>query len=133
MKLTSDRVTVEASRSDIASFLRKIEHIYHLLPHEHVSDWRASEHECSFKVQGGVVIPLVQDGFQDDERIFLRSGEKSPFPFRLTVHLEDEGTHTAGWISFEGEVNVFLKMMVEKPLTNLFNVMSENLKKHFEK
>ena len=133
MKLTSDRVTVEANRQEIAAFLRKIEHIYHLLPHEHISDWKATDHECSFKVQAGVTIPLIQDGFQDDELIFLRSGEKAPFPFRLTVHLEDEGLHTAGWISFDGEVNVFLKMMVEKPLSNLFNIMSQNLKRHFEK
>jgi len=28
-------------------------------------------------------------------------------------------------------VNIFLKMMVEKPLTALFNLMSEKLKEYF--
>jgi hypothetical protein len=132
MKIDSEKVVIEAGRSNVASFLRDIQNIYHLLPQGHISDWKATENECSFKVQGGVVIPLIQDGFEDDERIFFRSGEKAPFPFKLTVHMQDEGAFTSGWIAFDGDVNVFLKMMVEKPLTNLFNVMSANLRNHFQ-
>jgi hypothetical protein len=36
-----------------------------------------------------------------------------------------------GYIHFDGEVNMFLKMMVETPLTNLFNYMSNKMKEHF--
>ena len=64
--------------------------------------------------------------------IFLKSGEKSPFPFKLTIFLsEKESTRTEGYIEFDGEVNAFLKMMVEKPLLSLFNYMSNKLDKHF--
>jgi hypothetical protein len=41
------------------------------------------------------------------------------------------GDQTEGFIVFDGELNMFLKMLVEKPLTALFNIMSENLKKYF--
>ena len=34
-------------------------------------------------------------------------------------------------IEFDGEVNAFLKMMVEKPLLNLFNYMANKLSKQF--
>ena len=36
-----------------------------------------------------------------------------------------------GLIAFDGEVNAFLKMMVERPLTNLFNYMSTKLVEQF--
>ena len=80
-----------------------------------------------------MIISLIQDGNDGNGKIFMRSGEKSPFPFKLTLHLEARDGTTEGYIAFDGEVNVFLKMMVEKPLTNLFNYMSEKLKAYFEK
>jgi len=51
----------------------------------------------------------------------------------LTIHLTQKESETEGYIHFDGEVNMFLKMMVEKPLTNLFNYMTNKLKEHFTK
>ena len=74
---------------------------------------------------------MIQDGHEEG-KIYLRSGEKSPFPFRLTIHLtEIEENITEGYIEFDGEVNAFLKMMVEKPLLSLFNYMSHKLSTQF--
>jgi hypothetical protein len=130
MQLISDKVTVNASEEQIAAFLKDSSNLIHLLPKEQISDFRATKDECSFKVQGGITISLVQDG-NEARKIFLRSGEKSPFPFRLTIHMNNLGDQTEGYIEFNGEVNVFLKMMVEKPLSALFNIMSTKLKEHF--
>ena len=131
MKIDSTKVVVAANHEVVASFLKDSNNLIHMLPKEQIADWRSTAEECSFKVQGAVVISLIQDGYEDSTKIFMKSGEKSPFPFRLTIHLESQGDLTNGYIAFDGEVNVFLKMMVEKPLTALFNIMSENLKKHF--
>jgi hypothetical protein len=96
-----------------------------------VSNFKADNDSCSFKVQGGITISLIQDG-REDGKIFLKSGDKSPFPFKLTIHLNKlEEEVTEGYIEFDGEVNAFLKMMVEKPLLNLFNYMSHKLSKQF--
>ena len=132
MKIDSTKVVVAANHETVASFLKDSNNLIHMLPKEQIADWRATNEECSFKVQGAVVISLIQDGHEDSTKIFMKSGEKSPFPFRLTIHLESQGEYTHGYIAFDGQVNVFLKMMVEKPLTALFNIMSENLKKHFD-
>lgn len=131
MKLESTKVIVNASQERVINFLKDTNNIYLILPQSNISEWRASENECSFKVQGGVTITLVQDGTEGNEKLFMKSGEKSPFPFRLTIHANDVGDKTEGYIAFDGEVNMFLKMMVEKPLTNLFNFMSEKLQAHF--
>lgn len=132
MKIDSTKVKVNAPQETVFNFLKDSNNIYHLLPQDKISDWKADENQCSFKVQGGVVITLIQDGSEGTDKIFMKSGEKSPFPFRLTIHTNKMDGKTEGYIAFDGEVNMFLKMMVEKPLTNLFNYMSEKLKTYFE-
>lgn len=133
MKIESNRVIVSANQSTVATFLSDAQNLIHLLPQDKISDWKSTASECSFKVQGGVTISLIHDGKKDAEEIYMKSGQGSPFPFKLTLFMADRGEHTEGYIIFDGEMNMFLKMMVEKPLTALFNLMSENLKKHFDK
>jgi carbon monoxide dehydrogenase subunit G len=131
MELKSNQVSVNASKEQIISFLSNAENLRIILPQDKISDFQATTESCYFKVQGGITISLVQNG-NDENKLYLKSGEKTPFPFNLTVHLTDNGSLTDGYIQFEGEVNTFLKMMVEKPLSALFNYMSEKLKSHFK-
>ncbi len=131
MIIKSNKVIVAADAQTVASFLRDSRNLLHLLPQEQISDWKATEEECSFKVQGGVTISLIQNGHEENSKIFMKSGAKSPFPFTLTIEIKDLGSESEGNIVFDGELNVFLKMMVEKPLSALFNLMSENLKKYY--
>lgn len=131
MIIESTKVEVNEAPSTIYNFLKDANNIVHLLPKDNISDFKATEVECSFKVQGGVTITLIQNGGEEPNKLFLKSGEKSPFPFTLTIHIDQMGEKSNGCIVFDGEVNMFLKMMVEKPLTNLFNYMSTKLKEHF--
>lgn len=131
MIIDSTKVSVNAGPAEICEFLKDSNNLIHLLPQNNISDFKSTVEECSFKVQGGVIISLIQDGFEGDSKLFLKSGEKSPFPFKLTVQLTPADGATEGFIHFDGEVNMFLKMMVEKPLTNLFNYMSNKLQEQF--
>jgi len=130
MDLKSDKVAISASVEDVHAFLSDARNLELILPHDKISDFKADEKQCSFKVQGAIIISLIQNG-SEATKIFLKSGEKSPFPFKLTVNLEGKGLETEGFIEFDGEVNSFLKMMVEKPLQALFNFMSHKLEEHF--
>lgn len=132
MIIDSTKVQVNATPEAICAFLKDANNLFHLLPQNNISDFKATTEECSFKVQGGVIISLIQDGSEGDSKLFLISGEKSPFPFKLTIQLDQIDGATEGFIHFDGEVNMFLKMMVEKPLTNLFNYMSNKLQEHFK-
>jgi len=133
MKLDSEKVIVKETAENICAFLKDANNLIHLLPQDNISDFKSTEDDCSFKVQGGITISLIQDGAEGNNKVFLKSGEKSPFPFRLTINLSESKEGTEGDIHFDGEVNMFLKMMVEKPLGNLFNYMSKKLKAHFKK
>lgn len=131
MKINSEKVVVTSSQENVFSFLKDSNNLIHLLPQDKISDFKSDTDQCSFKVQGGITISLIQDGNDGNDKLYMKSGEKSPFPFRLTIHTTPGEEQTEGYIHFDGEVNMFLKMMVEKPLTALFNYMSNKLKEHF--
>lgn len=133
MILDSNKVVVPASQQEIFDFLKDANNLYHILPQDSISDFKATKDECSFKVQGGVIISLIHNGEEGIGKIFMKSGKRSPFPFNLTIETSDLGENTEGFIHFDGEVNMFLKMMVEKPLSNLFNYMTKKLEEHFTK
>lgn len=132
MNIKSEKSVINAPVSDVYTFLSNAENVGVLLPKDEVKDFQGDNTQCSFKVQGGITISLVQEELEPNAAIKMKSGEKSPFPFHLTIVMKDQDGKTEGYIDFDGEVNAFLKMMVKKPLTNLFNHMTNALKDHFE-
>lgn len=134
MVIESKHVTVHQTIREVFDFLKDTNNILELMPQDKISDWKSDELSCSFKVQGGIVISFVQSETEAPTRIFLKSGERAPFPFTLTINLEvKDGHHTKGYLRFDGEVNMFLKMMIQNPLENLFNFMSEKLRERYAK
>lgn len=133
MEIASNKEVVNQSIQDVFLFLKDTNNIFYLLPKEGVSDWNSDELKCSFKVQGGIIISFEQFKLEEPTKIYLKSGEKSPFPFTLTINLTDVGNNqTEGYLKFEGEVSKFLKMMIKTPLENLFNYMTAQMKARFE-
>ncbi len=131
MTIDSQKVQITADQQTIADFLSDAQNLIHLLPQDKITDFKADANQCSFKVQGGITISLVEDGTDGPSQLFLKSGDASPFPFRLTIHTAPNKGGTEGYIHFEGQVNPFMKMIVEKPLTHLFDYMSNKLKEYY--
>lgn len=131
MIIESEKTIVKATKEEVYAFLSNAKNVEALLPKEEVKEFKGEENECSFKVQGGITISLIQEEMIPNEKIIMKSGEKSPFPFKLNVFMNEVEEGTEGYIVFDGEVNAFLKMMVKKPLTNLFNYMTDALGKQF--
>jgi carbon monoxide dehydrogenase subunit G len=131
MEIQSQKSVVNASKEEVYNFLSNAANIEALLPSKNIEDFQATETACSFKVQGGFTISLEQSNLVPNEQIGMKSGEKSPFPFELTVHIEEENGETVGYLLFNGKVNKMMQMMVKKPLTNLFDYMSHKLKEKY--
>ena len=61
-------------------------------------------------------------------KVEMTSHGKVPFPFKMDVIILEEGQNESlVHIEFEGDINPFMKMMVEKPLTNFFNMLVDRL------
>ena len=133
-KIESTHVEINKSMQFVFDFMKDFNNIKELLPQDKISDWQSDFDQCSFKIQNAAVIPLVKESVEEPTKINIVSGEKTPFPFTLVVTFKElDGNKTEAYLNFDGDINSFLKMMVVKPLTSLFNYMSEQLKVVCEK
>jgi len=128
-KIESNHVEINKSIQFVFDFMKDFNNIKQLLPQDKISDWQSDFDQCSFKIQNAAVIPLVKDSVESPTKINIVSGEKTPFPFTLVVTFKVlNDNQTEAYLNFDGDINAFLKMMVVKPLTNLFNYMANELK-----
>jgi len=133
MIIESVQSEVNISIDRVFNFVQDLTNLIHLLPQDKVSNWEANQKACSFKIQGGIIIPLTLRVASFPTEIIMDSGEKSPFPFVLTIHLHElSSSTTKGKLIFDAKMGKTLQFITEKPLRNLFNTMSERLKLHFD-
>ncbi len=127
--IKSEVVTINASPEKVYTFLSDLRNYELLLPRDSVSEWSAEESYCSFKIQQTYKIELHLSGGEEFTVLKLTSGSGSPVKFTLDVGLKDETSQTIAQLICNADVNPFLKMMVEKPLKNLFNYMADRMLK----
>ena len=127
-EIKSTEVTVKGSEQEIFDFLIDLNNLVQLLPQDKISEWESSNERCSFKIQNAATIELVLDKAEAPNTIYLVSGERAPFKFTLDIHISGNSDSTCtGYIHFKGDMNPFIKMMAERPLTNLFEYMGNQL------
>ncbi len=133
MKIESKKVEVSASQEEVFNYLADLNNFKNLLPLDRIDDWDSNSDYCTFKVQGTATIDLKTKEKNPNSRLILESGDKSPFPFTLEIILEEIEGGTRAFQKVDAKVNPFLKMMVEKPLSNLFDFIADRLVKVFSK
>lgn len=129
-KIESKHVTVPADTPTVGAFLSDMNNFQHLLPADRISEWKSDEKSCSFKVQGGYTIAL-EHVETTDTGIRMKSGPAAPFPFTLHVLLNAQDGETEAHQVIDAEINPFMKMMIEKPLKNLFDYIADRLTAQF--
>jgi hypothetical protein len=125
-RIESKKVTVNCSQEECFEFLSDMNNYELLLPKKNISDWSSDEKICSFKIQKTYKLVLEQVGGTASSQINIKSGEGSPFKFTLDINLA-EGTTTEAQLICDADINPFLKMMVQKPLNNLFDYMADRI------
>jgi len=126
--IESEKVIINKSSKVVFDYLCDFNNVVNLLPQDKISDWRSDVDSCSFKIQNAAIIPLIKKEVHPTSKIDIVSGEKAPFPFTLEIYLTELENGCECHMKFDGEINAFLKMMVVKPLSNLFNYMANKLK-----
>ena len=126
--IESKKVEIGKPAQELYTFLQDMNNFQQLLPQERISEWKSDGLSCSFKVQGAATIGLQLDGGTAPGHVKMKATERSPFPFTLDVHLNEHDGVTTAWQEFSGDINPFIKMMVEKPLKNLFDHIADRMK-----
>ncbi len=125
--IESKKVVIDRPSGELYTFLQDMNNFQQLLPQDRISDWQSDGRSCSFKVQGAATIGLELVGGTPNSLVQMKSTERSPFPFTLDVHLKEMETGTEAYQHFQGEINAFLRMLVEKPLKNLFDHIADKM------
>lgn len=129
-RIESKEVAIGALPQKCFDFLLDLNNYELLLPKDKISHWESDEKNCSFKIQNTYKLSLKYSESEPTTKILVTSGEGSPFKFDLYINLAElEEGGTGAQLICHADINPFLKMMVEKPLNNLFDYMAERMVK----
>ena len=120
---TEKKISPNSSIS-LFNFLSDMNNFERLMPADKIEKWTSSEDQCEFTIKGMSRIGLKKEGATSPSHIEISSFGKVPFSFSLDIHLgEMSSSETEVSMTFKGDINPFMKMMVEKPLSNFFNML----------
>ena len=128
LKITSQTVSLNTSQEEVFNFLSDLNNYDQILPEKNISDFSSSTETCQFKIQNIYMIGLEKNGNEGYSEIKLKSTKNSPVKFDLLLNLSSPDNTTDVYLDCQADVTGMLKMMIEKPLKNLFSHMADKLK-----
>ncbi len=126
-RLESDKVTVNKTSKEVFDFLSDFNNYERLMP-EQVTDWKSTVDECSFTIKGMASLGMKMKEKTPNSSIVIEKNGKAPFDFFLLCNIEDKQAQSEVQLIFDADLNVMLKMMASKPLTNFLNLLASKLK-----
>lgn len=125
MNIEGNKVTVNKSKSDVIAFLTKMENFEQLMP-ENTKFEVLGDDIFLFGLKGMPEIKLRLKEHTNDKVVLGAASDKLPFTLVANLNeLEAEKTETQ--LSFTGEFNAMMAMMVKGPITKFVGQLSENL------
>ena len=126
LTLKSQEFALEAGSDRILDFLSDTKNYGLLLPSNQTSDFQYTPTQFSFKAAGQVQLSLEKQT-ATQQLLHFKGLPTNPFAFDLFVHLQQQEEQTTGHIEIKADLNMMLKMLVEKPLQKLLTEMAANL------
>lgn len=118
------------SAEKLFAFLTDMNNFEKLMPEDKIEKWTSEKDQCEFTIKGMARIGLKIKETEAPNKIIVESFGKVPFPFDLEIYLNPKGdSETETYMIFKGEINAFMKMMVEKPLKNFFEMLVDQAAK----
>ena len=123
-RLQSDPVEVNQAAGEVFGFLSDFENIGKLMP-DQVENFKTDGETCSFTIKGMATLGLSYEGKTPHSEIIMAKNGKAPFDFKLICRIGEGSTANKSTLQLylDSDMNPFLKMMAEKPLTNFLNLL----------
>ena len=129
LTLETSKVEINKSSQQVFDFVSLASNLEQLLP-EQVENFKGDENMCVFEVKGLAKLGLQIDSRKPVENVIYKNTEKTPVKFTLKVNIvPSNDNQCSAQLIFDGDVNPMMKMMIEKPLNNLFSGMAAKLEK----
>ena len=95
---------------------------------EQVTNWQSTDTECSFTIQGMASLQMKIVERRANDLISMESFGKTPIKFSLFVNIEAVNDQSCtALVSIDADINPMLKMMLDKPLSNLVEKLATKI------
>ncbi len=128
MNLESPKVNVAKSAEYVFNALNDMKNFEKLMP-ENIAKFEVIDENCfEFGLKGMPEIKLVKKGQTPNLQIVLGAAS-SKLPFTLTANLTEVNDTTDVQLTFEGEFNPMMEMMIKGPISKFIETLSQNIVK----
>lgn len=125
MNIEGNKVVINKSKAEVVSFLTKMENFEQLMPADTKFEVLGDD-IFLFGLKGMPEIKLKLKEQSDDKVVLGAASDK--LPFTLTANLtEVDANKTETNLSFEGQFNTMMGMMVKGPITKFVGQLTEKL------
>lgn len=125
MNIEGNKVVINKSKAEVVSFLTKMENFEQLMPADTKFEVLGDD-IFLFGLKGMPEIKLKLKEQSDDKVVLGAASDK--LPFTLTANLtEIDANKTETNLSFEGQFNAMMGMMVKGPITKFVGQLTEKL------
>lgn len=127
----SNPAEIDVNPDKLLVFFGDMNNFRHIMP-EQIEDWQSDEVSCSFFIKNLGKLGMKKNPVDEKEKLFFVSSETSKVKFTLVFHFKNIN-ESSQQVGFEilSEMNSFVEMMAKRPLTNFVNILTTNLKQHF--
>jgi len=129
MYLEAPKKTVNKSSKEVFDFLNDVRNFETLMP-ENISKFEVINEERFLFALKGMPEIVLQKKQQTPHSQLVLGAASDKLPFTLTANITQISTNESEVaLSFEGEFNAMMAMMVKAPITNFIGTLSDNLSK----
>ena len=122
----SPEVIVNKSAEDFFNLIGDLNNLKSIMPSQ-IEGFKSTTTTCSFQMSGMPEVSLEIAEKTEFSKISLRSTE-SQVAFSLDCYInEKNGTQCQARLEINAELNIMMKMMVEKPLTQFLDVLANKM------
>ncbi len=127
MNLEGRKIIVNKSINELMEMLKNPDDYKNLMP-DSLQSFESREDGFKFSLKGMPEIALKIAGVSANQIILQSASSSLDFSLKGAMNPVSEN-QTEVQLLFDGKFNPFIKMMVEKPLQNFINSLSDNIEK----
>ncbi len=127
MNLEGRKIIVNKSVKELVEMLKSPEGYRSLMP-DSLQSFEVRDQGFKFSLKGMPEIALTIDEVTENQVTLKSASSSLDFSLRGMMNAIDENK-TEIQLLFEGKFNPFIKMMVEKPLKNFIDALTDNIEK----
>ena len=127
MTIEGNKVNVKRTAKELFDFLAEFKNFEQLMPEE-VKKFEADETSFVFGIKGMPDVRLIKKSEVEPTQIILK-GASSKLPVELIADITENGDSSEVKLTFNGDFNPMIKMMVQKPLKKFIETLTVNLEK----